>query len=77
MSRNDGRAAGAPMTATAGGALPGRSATALAAMIRGGEISALECVDAHIARIEEVNPQLNAVVVKRYDAARAEARAAS
>lgn len=56
-------------------ALPGRSATALAAMIRGGEISALECVDAHIARIEEVNPQLNAVVVKRYDAARAEARA--
>jgi fatty acid amide hydrolase len=34
-------------------------------------------VEACIARIEEVNPALNAVVVKRYDEARREARAAS
>src|SRR5271166_457578 len=40
-----------------------------------GAVSALEVVDAHIARIEAVDPALNAVVVKRYDAARDEARA--
>jgi fatty acid amide hydrolase len=48
----------------------------LAAAIASGEVSALDAVEAHIERIERVNPQLNAVVVKRYDAARAEARAA-
>ena len=48
----------------------------LAALIAGGEISSAEAVEAHIARIERVNPALNAVVVKRYDAARAEVRAA-
>jgi fatty acid amide hydrolase len=50
-------------------------ASALARCIAGGEISAVEAVEAHIARIEKVNASLNAVVVKRYDAARAEARA--
>ena len=51
------------------------SATELAARIARGDISATEAVEACIARIEAVNPALNAVVVKRYDAARAEARA--
>ncbi len=45
-------------------------------MIARGDISASEAVEAHIERIERVNPALNAVVVKRYDAARAEAKQA-
>jgi len=49
-------------------------ASALAASIRSGEITAATAVEAYIARIEEVNPNLNALVVKRYDEARAEAR---
>ncbi|HEY7976271.1 MAG TPA: amidase, partial [Ktedonobacterales bacterium] len=52
------------------------SAVALAASIARGDLSAIEAVEASIARIEAVNPRLNAVVVKRYDEARAEARAA-
>lgn len=48
----------------------------LAARIARGEVAAVDAVEACIARIEQVNPALNAVVVKRYDAARAEARAA-
>ncbi len=54
----------------------GSSASDLAASIRSGEISALEVTEAHIARIEAVNPKLNAVVVKRYEQARQEARQA-
>ena len=57
-------------------ALTQLSAIELARRIAQGEVSASEAVEAHIARIEQVNPALNAVVVKRYDAARAEARAA-
>lgn len=52
------------------------SATELAALIARGDISSVEAVEAHIERIERVNPALNAVVVKRYEAARAEARQA-
>ncbi len=52
------------------------TASELAERIRHGEVSAVEAVEAHIARIEEVDGRLNAVVVKRYDEARAEARAA-
>jgi len=48
----------------------------LAARIARGEISSSDAVAAHIARIEDVNPSLNAVVAPRYDAARAEASAA-
>ncbi|HEY1388624.1 MAG TPA: amidase family protein, partial [Ktedonobacterales bacterium] len=57
-------------------ALTQLSATELAARIARGDISSVEAVEAHIARIEQVNPALNAVVVKRYAAARAEAQAA-
>ncbi len=52
------------------------SAVELAKMIAAGDISSVEAVEAHIERIERVNPALNAVVVKRYDAARAEAKEA-
>src|SRR5581483_364958 len=52
------------------------SATTLAAMIARGEVSCLETVEAHIARIEQVNSVLNAVVVRRYAEARMEAKAA-
>lgn len=48
----------------------------LAALIARREVSSLEAVQAHIARIEEVNPRLNAVVVRRYEQACAEAEAA-
>jgi fatty acid amide hydrolase len=61
--------------ATVGGELTAMSGVALAQAIAAGAVSAAEVVEAHIARIEAVNPRLNAVVVKRYDAARAEARA--
>jgi fatty acid amide hydrolase len=49
------------------------TATQIAEQIRTGEISAVEVVEAHIARIEAVNPRLNAVVVTRFDEARAAA----
>lgn len=57
-------------------ALTDASATTLAELIAGGAVSAAEVVEAHIERIERVNPQINAVVVKRYAEARAEAQAA-
>src|SRR5260221_14351964 len=57
-------------------ALTSLSAPELANMIACGDLSSVEAVEAHIERIERVNPGLNAVVVKRYDAARAEARQA-
>jgi fatty acid amide hydrolase len=49
------------------------TATELAGAIAERRLTARAVVEAHIARIEAVNPALNAVVVKRYDAARAEA----
>ncbi len=53
-----------------------KSATELAAMIRGGETSSAEVLEAHLDRIREVNPALNAIVRLRLREARAEARAA-
>ncbi len=52
------------------------SATELARMIREGEATSGEIVEAHIKRIERVNPLLNAVVKDRFDAARDEAKKA-
>lgn len=46
----------------------------LAALVRAGDVSAAELVDEAIARVEALNPRLNAVIYKRYDAARATAR---
>ena len=49
-------------------------ATALAAMVRRGEVSATELVECAIARIEALNPRLNAVIHTIYDRARAAAQ---
>jgi amidase len=49
-------------------------ALGLAALVRRGEVSASEVCDAAIARIEALNPALNAVISRRFDQARAEAR---
>src|SRR5260370_37581547 len=72
------RAVEAGMIATATAMQPAElwrlSARALAEKIRGGEVSAVQAVEAHIARIEAGEPQLNAVVVKRFGQARAEAQ---
>ncbi|RMH44994.1 MAG: amidase [Deltaproteobacteria bacterium] len=53
-----------------------KSAVELAALVRRREVSAREVVDAHIARIEQVNARLNAVVAERFADARREADAA-
>ena len=50
-------------------------ATAQAALVRSGEVSPLELVDAAIAAIEKLNPELNAVIHGASSEARAEARA--
>ena len=49
------------------------TASEVAACIRDGKISALEIVNACLARIEQVNPRLNAVVSSRADDARRDA----
>ncbi len=49
-------------------------ATELARRVRDGEVSSVELVDAAIAAIEAVNPKLNAVVHRMYEAARATAK---
>ncbi|HVT35361.1 MAG TPA: amidase family protein, partial [Nevskiaceae bacterium] len=51
-------------------------AAELARRIAAGELRSGEVVEAHIARIEAVNPKLNAVIARRYDDARREAKAA-
>jgi len=55
--------------ASTGGALFMHSATELARLVRQREISAYELIDAHLRRIEQVDPQINAVV--QLDAERA------
>ncbi|MBW2447388.1 MAG: amidase [Deltaproteobacteria bacterium] len=45
-------------------------ATGQAELVRKGEVKPQELVDAAIARAEAVNPQLNAVILPRYDEAR-------
>jgi amidase len=52
------------------------SAKTLAAAIRAKDVSALEVVEAHLRRIDEVNPKLNAVVQLAGDRAVSEAREA-
>jgi Asp-tRNA(Asn)/Glu-tRNA(Gln) amidotransferase A subunit family amidase len=50
-------------------------ALGLAALVRDKEVSAAELLEIAIARTEDVNPQLNAVVLKHYDLARAQVAA--
>jgi fatty acid amide hydrolase len=52
------------------------SATEIAQKIKAGSLSAGEVVEAHIGRIEAVNPRLNAVVIPLFEAAREQAAAA-
>jgi amidase len=52
------------------------SATDLAAMIRAGKVSAREVMQAHLARIAQVNPSVNAIVTLVADRAMADAAAA-
>lgn len=66
------------VAAPTGGASPlcGMPALRLAEMIRRRDVSAAEVVEAHIARIEAVNPRINALVEERFEDARREARSA-
>jgi fatty acid amide hydrolase 2 len=57
-------------------ALWSASMTQLLARMRAGELSPVELLDAHVARIEAVNPVLHAVVAERYAEARVEAQRA-
>ncbi len=51
-------------------------ASGIADKVRNGEVSAVEVVDAHIRRIEQVDEHLNAVVIRLFDQAREQAAAA-
>jgi amidase len=51
-------------------------ATAQAELVRQGEWTAVELVDAAIARVEKLNPQLNAVIHDRFELARTDAAGA-
>ena len=52
---------------------PWLDATAQAELVRRGEASPFELVDAAIHRVQELNPKLNAVIHERFEKARAEA----
>ena len=54
--------------------LAGLDATRCAALVRAGELTPLELVDAAIDRAEQVDGTLNAIVTKMYDGARETAR---
>jgi amidase len=56
--------------------LPRKSARELAALMHTGKLSPVEVLDAHLAMIERVNPQLNAFVTLVPEQARAAAQAA-
>jgi amidase len=53
--------------------LTGFDATAQAQLVRAGDVTPLELVDAAIARVEERNPSLHAVIHERFERARDEA----
>jgi len=53
--------------------LSGLDATAQADLVRKGDVSAVELVEAAVSRIEKVNPELNAVITPLFDKARAQA----
>ena len=52
------------------------SASRQAAAIRAGELGSRELLEAVIARIERINPEINAVVSRNFARARADADAA-
>ncbi len=65
-----------PGPAKAHDAFSGYDALGQAALVRSRQATSVELVDAAIARIEAVNPQLNAVVTDMFDEARAKATTA-
>jgi amidase len=66
---------GDPMTAEPRAVSAELDATDQAALVRSGEVSPVELVEAAIARAERVDPELNAIIHRRFDEARAEAAA--
>ena len=52
-----------------------RDAVGLAALVRSGEVTAREVLEAAVAEIERLDPALNAVVMRNYDKARDDAGA--
>jgi amidase len=60
-------------SAVSSGELWQQSAVHLAAMLRDGSVSAREVLDAHLARIEHVNPSVNAIITLAVDRAVADA----
>jgi fatty acid amide hydrolase 2 len=74
--RSDPAVAPPAATATAHDPLCELPAVRIAELIRRRTVSSLEVVDAHIARIEAVNPAINAVIAERFADARREAREA-
>ncbi len=50
------------------------SGSVLAEKVKAGELSAIEATKAHIHRIEEVNPKINAVVIPLFEQARSTAK---
>lgn len=58
------------MTETQTATLASMDATAQAELVRNGEASPTELVEAAIARVEQVNPELNAVIHEFFDEAR-------
>ncbi|HEY3237932.1 MAG TPA: amidase family protein, partial [Acidimicrobiia bacterium] len=53
--------------------LVGRTATELAALVRSGEVSAVEVTDAHLARIDADDDRIRAFLARADDDARARA----
>jgi amidase len=66
---------GATTSTTLTHELAGLDATAQAALVRAGDVTPVELVEAAIARIEALNPTLNAVVATAFDRAVEDARA--
>ena len=53
-----------------------KTATELATLLRTRKVSAVEVLEAHLAQIERVNPQVNAIVTLVPEQARQQAEAA-
>ncbi|HEU4920047.1 MAG TPA: amidase family protein, partial [Candidatus Limnocylindrales bacterium] len=64
------------MTVTAATELWRLSAIELAEAVRSGQVSSQDVIEAHLRRIEAINPVVNAVVIVMADEALAAARAA-
>ncbi len=64
------------MTETETTTLTSLDATAQAELVRNGDVSPTELVEAAIARVEQVNPELNAVIHELFEEGRAEAESA-